>query len=230
MNIMIAGASSGIGQYLTEHFDKEGNELHLTYNLHPQNVKKTVKARSFPQRCDFSRAEDVKFAYGLLPPLDVVINCMGHTENHLVEKMDVDEWDRVIESNLKTVFLSCKEAIHYMKEGGHIINISSVLGSIGMPGASNYCAAKGAVEAFTRTFAQECLMLRKVFVNAIALGYFNIGMGCALPANIAFMMRNKIPLGEFGDPKEIALAVDYVVSSKYLVGTTLHVNGGLWNS
>ena len=110
---------------------------------------------------------------------------MGHVENELVRRMDVGAWDRVIESNLKTVFLSCRYGITKVVQGGHIINISSILGSMGMIGASNYVAAKGGVESFTKSFALECLHKTRVFVNAIALGYFKIGMGLTLSEKIA---------------------------------------------
>ena len=152
---------------------------------------------------------------------------MGHVENELVRRMDVGAWDRVIESNLKTVFLSCRYGITKVVQGGHIINISSILGSMGMIGASNYVAAKGGVESFTKSFALECLHKNRVYVNAIALGYFKIGMGLTLNEKIANYICQQIPLREFGEPDEIGKLVKYIISSQYLVGQVIHLNGGL---
>jgi 3-oxoacyl-[acyl-carrier protein] reductase len=227
MNVMIAGASGGIGNYLTGKFDTEGNILYLTYNSSHDKVALVTKTYAQIFKCDFSRAKEVENVFAEIPALDVLINTMGHVENALIHKMDEGEWDRVISSNLKTVFLSCKYGVTKVVDNGHIINISSVLGNMGMIGATNYVAAKGAVEAFTKSFALECLLKRKIFVNALALGYLKTGMGMNLKENIAEMIREKIPLKEFGEPDEIFKAINYIISSKYLVGQILHINGGL---
>lgn len=229
MNIMIAGASGGIGRYLTRQFDIAGHQLYLTYNNSPDKIIPVIKARAQTFQCDFSRAAEVENVFSQIASLDVLINTMGRVENNLIQKMDEGQWDSVLSSNLKTIFLSCKYGLEKMAEGGHIINISSVLGDMGMIGASNYAAAKGAVEAFTRSFALECFK-QNVFVNALALGYFNIGMGLELSENIAAMIRAKIPSKEFGEPGEIMKAVIYIISSQYISGQVLRVNGGLWNS
>jgi len=112
-----------------------------------------------------------------------------------------------------------------MVENSHIINISSVLGTTGMPGATNYVASKGGVEAFTRSLALEVIR-DKIFVNAIALGYFETGLGLKLTDKIKNMVLERIPLKKFGDPEEIGAIVNYIISSRYLVGQVLHLNGG----
>jgi NADP-dependent 3-hydroxy acid dehydrogenase YdfG len=106
--------------------------------------------RSVKYPCDFTDTGSVEWVYSNIPYINVLINTMGHVENNLIKNMAEQEWDDVIASNLKTVFLSCRYAYDKMVSGSHIINISSVLGKMGMPGASNYVAAKGAVEAFTK--------------------------------------------------------------------------------
>ena len=165
MKIMIVGARGGIGHYLTKRYDLEGNELYLTYNTSKKNIYKTENAISHVLKCDFTKKEEVKMIFEHISALDVLINVMGHFENQLICQMEESVWDRVIASNLKTTFLSSRYAIEKIVDYGHIINISSVLGSSGMIGASNYVAAKGAVEAFTRSFALESLPKRRVFVN-----------------------------------------------------------------
>ena len=156
-NIVIAGASGGIGRGLTKYFDKAGNNLVLIHNKNRKNVfipKKAIES----ERID---------------SIDVLINVMGTTDNNLVKNMDDNQWNGVINNNLDAVFSMCRQAIPCMVEGGHIINISSVLGTTGCIGASNYAAAKGGVEAFTRSLALE-LIRDNIFVNGIALGYFNV--------------------------------------------------------
>ena len=195
MKILIAGASGGIGRYLTKEFDIKENHLYLTYNTSKEKVYKTKNAISTEVfKVDFTKYEEVKDMFSKIGALDVLINVMGHVENNLISRMTEHEWDRVIASNLKSVFLSCRHGIKKIGENGHIINISSVLGSTGMIGATNYVAAKGGIEAFTKSFALECLNRKRVFVNAIALGYFKIGMGLELSEKIEDMIIEKIPL------------------------------------
>ena len=233
MNILITGASGGIGRHLTEHFDKPGNALFLTYRTYQSHLRNVaIPAAASAEMiimCDFTKSADVQALFDRIRSLDVIVNCMGHVENSLAVRMDEEQWDRVIDSNLKTVFLSCKHGAPLMAPCGHIVNISSVLGSLGMPGASNYCAAKGAVEAFTRAFALECIP-RGIFVNAIALGYFKTGLGLELSPKSVEAALSRIPLRRFGEPGEISRAVDYVIASRYMTGSVLHLNGGLWNS
>ncbi len=228
MNIFIAGASGGIGRQLIKLFDTKDNQLFLTYNTSGENIyqpKNSTSTEIF--QVNFTKYNEVKNIFSEIESIDVLINVMGHVENNLIYKMTEEEWDRVIDSNLKTVFLSCRFGIEKMVENGHIINFSSILGNTGMIGASNYVAAKGGVESFTKSFALECLHKRRVFVNGIALGYFKIGMGLKLSEKIEDLIRNKIPLKEFGEPDEISNIVNYIISSKYLVGQIIHLNGGL---
>ena len=227
MKILIAGASGGVGRYLSNHFDNRDHILYLTSHHHPI-IYPPFDAEVHKFECDFTNSDSVAFVYKHIFSLDVIINCMGHVENTSVYNMKEWNWDRVIESNLKTVFLSCKYGLSKLVKGGHIINITSVLGEMGIAGASNYCAAKGAVESFTKSFAQECIK-RKIFVNALSLGYFKVGLGLNLSKDIADQMKEKIPLKEFGEPEEIGLAIDYLIASKYLSGSILKVNGGLCN-
>jgi 3-oxoacyl-[acyl-carrier protein] reductase len=227
MKIMIAGASGGVGAFLTREFDTENNQIVLTYNRSKNNLYNPQYARTTVYQCDFTKDEQVKGIFDEIDGVEVLINVMGHVENELVCRMDEGEWDRVIESNLKTVFFSCRYGIAKVVEGGHIINISSILGSTGMIGASNYVAAKGGVESFTKSFALECLHKHRVYVNAIALGYFKIGMGQNLSEKIANLIRQNIPLKEFGEPEEISKLIKYIISSQYLIGQVIHLNGGL---
>ena len=227
MKIMIVGASGGIGNLLTKHFDSEENELYLTYNRSRDKIYATKNAKSTIIKADFTNVNDVQNAFSNIEPLNVLINVVGRVANNLIFRMEEQEWDTVINTNLKTVFLSCRYGIPKMLKEGHIINFSSVLGRMGMVGATNYVASKGGVESFTKSLALECLHKRKIYVNAIALGYFKIGLGTDLSEKIVNTIKEKIPLKDFGEPDEIIKAVDYIVSSKYLVGQVIEINGGL---
>jgi len=227
MKIMIVGASGGIGNLLTKHFDSKGNVLYLTYNKSRNKIYTSRNAKSTITKSDFTKVNDVENVFSDIEPLDVLINAIGCVENNLICRMEEQEWDTVINTNLKSIFLSCRYAIPKMVEEGHIINFSSVLGRMGMVGATNYAASKGGVESFTKSLALECLHNRKIYVNAIALGYFKIGMGLDLSEKIVNTIKKKIPLKDFGEPDEIIKVVDYILSSKYLVGQVIEINGGL---
>ena len=227
MKVMIVGASGGIGKLLTRHFDTKENDLFLTYNKSRDKIYPVKKATSTVFKCDFKKITEVEKVFSNIEAIDVLINSIGIVANNLVYRMDEQEWDNVINTNLKSIFLSCRYAIPKINEEGHIINFSSILGRIGMIGATNYAASKGGVESFTRSLALECLHKRKIFVNAVALGYFKIGMGLELSENIIEHIKKRIPLKEFGEPDEILRVIDYIISSKYLVGQVIELNGGL---
>lgn len=218
MNIVIFGASGGIGNVLTKHFDTIEHRLVLVYNRGIDNV-------CIPQYSKFDILPLHFYIDRIEEKIDVLINVMGSFDNALIKNMSYDAWTSVIHSNLDSIFLSCNKMIPKMNENSHIINISSVLGATGMIGASNYCAAKGGVEAFTRSLALE-LIRDKIFVNGIALGYFKVGLGLKLEEKVVESTKKKIALHEFGNPAEIVNLVDYIISSRYLVGQIIHLNGG----
>jgi len=227
MKIMIVGASGGIGRLLTKHYDTKENKLYLTYNTSKENILSVANAKFTILKCDFTKKQEVERIYSNINSLDIIFNALGVVANNLIYRMEEEEWDRVIDTNLKSVFLSCRYGYEKLVEKGHIINFSSVLSRMGMIGATNYVASKGGIEAFTRSFALECLHEKKIFVNGVALGYFKVGMGLILSEKITKLMKEKIPIKEFGEPTEILKVVDYIISSEYLVGQIINLNGGL---
>tara|TARA_Y100001970_G_scaffold63174_1_gene80871 strand:+ start:12799 stop:13485 length:687 start_codon:yes stop_codon:yes gene_type:complete len=227
LKLLIAGASGGVGSQLVKAFESSNNELVLTYNSN-NSFDDNQRMKHQIIKCDFSNEDDVINLYSQVESLDIVINTFGYNKNKLIKNMKLDEWNSVINFNLTATFLSCKYAQNKIRNHGHIINISSVLGRIGSIGAANYAAAKGGVEAFTKSFALECLLKNNVYVNCIALGYFRIGMGEKLDEKIIKDVKNRIPLNSFGDPEEISNLVKYIISSRYLVGQIIHLNGGLF--
>ncbi|HQW20691.1 MAG TPA: 3-oxoacyl-ACP reductase FabG [Rhodocyclaceae bacterium] len=163
----------------------------------------------------------------------ILVNNAGITRDNLAMRMKDDEWDAVIDTNLKAVFRLAKLVMRGMMKArsGRIINITSVVGSAGNPGQANYAAAKAGVAGMTRALAQE-LGSRNITVNCVAPGFIDTDMTKALPDAQREMLLQKIPLGRLGQCEEIAAAVAYLASPRagYVTGMTLHINGGMYMS
>ncbi|HEX8987050.1 MAG TPA: 3-oxoacyl-ACP reductase FabG [Rhodocyclaceae bacterium] len=161
----------------------------------------------------------------------ILVNNAGITRDNLSMRMKDDEWDAVIDTNLKAVFRLSKLVMRGMMKArsGRIINITSVVGAAGNPGQANYCAAKAGVAGMTRALAQE-LGSRNITVNCIAPGLIDTDMTRALPEAQRDAILQKVPLNRFGKPDDIAAAVAFLAGPKagYITGTTLHVNGGMY--
>jgi 3-oxoacyl-[acyl-carrier protein] reductase len=162
--------------------------------------------------------------------LDILVNNAGITKDNLLMRMKEDEWDDVININLKGVFLCTKAVTRQMmkQRSGRIINISSIVGVSGNPGQANYVAAKSGVIGLTKTSAKE-LATRGITVNAIAPGFITTDMTDKLNEDVKEQMLKQIPLARFGDPADIANVAVFLASedSRYMTGQTLHVDGGM---
>ena len=163
--------------------------------------------------------------------LHVLVNNAGITRDTLAMRMKDDDWDAVIDTNLKSVFRACRAAIKPMMKQrfGRIVNITSVVGAAGNPGQANYCASKAGVAGMTRSLAQE-LGSRNITVNCVAPGFIATDMTEVLPEAQRNALLAKIPLGRLGSPQDIAEAVAFLASpaAGYITGTELHVNGGMY--
>jgi len=163
----------------------------------------------------------------------ILVNNAGITRDNLAMRMKDDEWDSVIETNLKSVFRMSRLVMRGMMKarGGRIINITSVVGSAGNPGQANYAAAKAGVAGMSRALARE-LGSRNITVNCVAPGFIDTDMTRALPEAARDALLGNIALGRLGRPEEIAGAVAFLASpaAAYVTGTTLHVNGGMYMS
>ncbi|MDX1803846.1 MAG: 3-oxoacyl-ACP reductase FabG [Alcanivorax sp.] len=161
----------------------------------------------------------------------VLVNNAGITRDNIMLRMKEDEWQDVINTNLNSLYRVSKACLRGMTKArwGRIINISSVVGTMGNAGQANYAAAKGGVEGFTRALARE-LGSRNITVNAVAPGFIQTDMTDALPEAQREALLKEIPLGRLGQPQEIASAVNWLASDGggYVTGTTLHVNGGMF--
>jgi 3-oxoacyl-[acyl-carrier protein] reductase len=164
-------------------------------------------------------------------PVGILVNNAGITRDNLALRMGDDEWDAVIDTNLKAVFRLSRGVMRGMMKArfGRVVNITSVVGYSGNPGQANYCAAKAGVAGLSRSLARE-LGSRNITVNCVAPGFIATDMTHALSEDQKAAMLASIPLGRAGTPEDVAGAVAFLVSpsAAYVTGTTLHVNGGMF--
>jgi len=162
--------------------------------------------------------------------IDILINNAGITRDDLLLRMTQDEWDAVLNVNLKGTFLMTKHAAKYMvrQRGGRIVNLASVSGLVGNPGQANYSASKAGVVGFTKTVARE-LARRNVCCNAVAPGFIKTRMTDVLPEKAKERALSAIPLGRMGTPNEVAAAVVFLAgdAASYITGQVLPVDGGM---
>jgi 3-oxoacyl-[acyl-carrier protein] reductase len=161
--------------------------------------------------------------------LDILVNNAGILRDKTLRKMAADDWQAVIDTNLTGVFNGCRAACDRISDGGRIVNISSISAAVGFYGQANYAAAKAGVVGLTKVVSRE-LAKRAITVNAVAPGVVLTDMGRTIPAESLDAMLEEIPLRRFGEPREIAEAILFLVSpmASYVTGQTLHVNGGWW--
>lgn len=162
--------------------------------------------------------------------LDILVNNAGITRDTLLMRMKEEDWDAVLNTNLKSVFNCSKAAVKYMMKAraGRIVSISSVVGLMGNAGQANYAAAKAGIVGFTMALAKE-VASRGITVNAVAPGFVNTDMTKVLPEKVVENLKAAIPLAKLGEPEDIAKAVAFLVSddAAYITGQTLHVDGGM---
>ncbi|WP_291992739.1 3-oxoacyl-ACP reductase FabG [Candidatus Accumulibacter sp. ACC003] len=170
----------------------------------------------------------IEKSYGAV---SVLVNNAGITRDNLALRLKEEEWEAVIDTNLKAVFRLCKAVMRGMMKArrGRIINVTSVLGHAGNPGQANYCAAKAGVAGMSRALARE-LGSRNITVNCVAPGLIDTDMTKALDDQQKAVLLGSIPLGRLGSPQDVAAAVSFLASAggAYITGTTIHVNGGMF--
>ena len=237
---LVTGASRGIGRAIALALSGKGYDLVINYAGAPteaEEVKAAIEAaggRAMIVHCDVSRAEDVAAMFDEIKKefgrLDVLVNNAGITRDSLLVRLKEENWDAVIDTDMKSVFLTIKAAAPMMmkQRQGAIVNIASVVGITGNAGQINYSAAKAGVIGMTKTAAKE-LASRGVRVNAVAPGFIATAMTAVLPEKVKEDMIHSIPLGRMGQAEDVAHAVCFLVSDEaaYITGQVLTVEGGM---
>jgi 3-oxoacyl-[acyl-carrier protein] reductase len=236
---LVTGASRGIGAAIAMELARKGVKVIGTATTDAGAAKVTETLSAFAG-CS-GRALDVTQGaagealvdaivkeYG---GLQILVNNAGITRDNLAMRMKDDEWDAVMEANLKGVFRMSRAVMRTMMKQryGRIINITSVVGASGNPGQANYAAAKAGVAGMTRALARE-LGSRNITVNCIAPGFIETDMTAGLQEEQQKALLSQIPLGHLGKPSDVAHAVAYLASphASYVTGQELHVNGGMY--
>ncbi|CAJ1315617.1 3-oxoacyl-[acyl-carrier-protein] reductase [Paenibacillus sp. PK4536] len=238
---LVTGASRGIGRSIAIALAEAGADIAVNYAGSEDAANETVRlieelgVKAFAVRANVGIATEaeamVKQVNETFGKIDILINNAGITRDNLIMRMKEDEFDQVIETNLKGVF-NCLKAVTrpMMKQRyGRIINISSVVGVLGNPGQANYVAAKAGVIGLTKASAKE-LASRGITVNCVAPGFIATDMTDELSEELRNKMLEGIPLARLGQPEEIASVVSFLVSpaASYMTGQTLHVDGGMY--
>jgi len=238
---VVTGASRGIGRAIALQLAKEGANVVVNFSGSEQKAAQVVEeiqglgAQAIAVQANISDSESVQQLMNAsleqFGSIDILVNNAGITRDNLLMRMKEDEWDDVINTNLKGVFLCTKAVTRQMmkQRAGRIINISSIVGVMGNAGQANYVAAKAGVIGLTKTVARE-LASRNILVNAIAPGFITTEMTETLPEDVKSSMLSQIPLAKLGQPEDIAKAVVFLASddASYMTGQTLHIDGGMY--
>jgi len=238
---VVTGGSRGIGRAICQRLAAQGALVVVNYVSNPSAAEETVQSI----RSAGGKAEAVQFNVAVAGEIeaafkkilethgrvDILVNNAGITRDGLLMKMKDEQWDEVLNTNLKGVFLCTKAVSRAMmkQRWGRIINITSVIGFAGNAGQANYAAAKAGIVGFTKSVAKE-LASRGITVNGVAPGYIVTDMTRDLAEEVTNTIKSEIPMGVLGEAEDIAGAVAYLASddARYVTGQFIHVNGGMF--
>jgi 3-oxoacyl-[acyl-carrier protein] reductase len=238
---LVTGGSRGIGRAICLKLASMGATVGINYVANPTAAQETLQriesigGKGFIVRFDVADAEAaqnaIKEIINTHGQIDILVNNAGITRDGLMARMKEEDWDSVLDTNLKGAFLCSKAVMRTMmkKRWGRIINVSSVVGFVGNSGQVNYGAAKAGLTGLTKSMARE-LAGRNITVNCVAPGYIVTDMTDGLTEEVQEALKAQIPLGILGTPEDVAASVGFLASpdSNYITGQTLHVNGGMY--
>jgi len=238
---IVTGGAQGIGKSIVRKLASEGANC-VIVDVDIQNAENTAKevreelnVETLVFKVDVSNFKEVQNCvdetFKKFGRIDILVNNAGITKDNLILKMTEEEWDKVLDINLKGCFNFIKAVSKYMlkQRSGRIINIASVVGLMGNPGQANYSASKGGLIALTKTVAKE-FASRNILVNAVAPGYIKTRMTEALTEEQKKKLQEYIPLNRLGEPEDVANAVWFlsIEESSYITGQVISVNGGMY--
>lgn len=231
--ILIIGSSGGLGSELVDYFRNKDLNLALHYF---ENAPVHSGPHIKHYQADITNEDEVKTLINKVVEdfgqIDIILHNAGVSKNGVSWKLDSKDWDETIAVNLTGPFLVSKYAIPHMRAAGfgRILFMSSIVAQTGFVGTAAYAASKAGLLGLTKTLAKE-LANKNITVNAIALGYFNAGMIEDVPEDMQTALKANIPIGELGDPQQLATFIEYLISEKsgYITGQTLNLNGGLYS-
>jgi 3-oxoacyl-[acyl-carrier protein] reductase len=240
-NVLVTGASKGIGATVAKVLAQYGLKVWINYRSKPELADAIKEEIELAGGCaavikgdvsiESNWKEIIKTIIDSDGVISYLVNNAGITKDKLAIRMSVDDFDEVINANLKSTFIGCRDCLKVMskKKFGAVVNISSIVGEMGNPGQTNYSASKGGVNTMTKAFAKEAAP-RAIRFNAVTPGFIRTDMTDELKDEIKDQYTKNIPLGRFGEPKEVAEAVAFLLSdsSTYITGEILKVNGGLY--
>jgi len=239
-NVLVTGSSRGIGAEIAKSLAGFGLKVWINYRSGEMKAKAVqadiiasggeAEVIGFDVSDESAFVDAIKQIVATDGQISYLVNNAGITKDKLAMRMKSDEFMSVIEANLKSTFIGCREAIKAMskKRFGSVVNIASIVGETGNAGQTNYSASKGGTIAMTKSFAMEAAS-RGIRFNNITPGFIATEMTDVLKDEVKDAFTSKIPLGRFGEPKEVAEAVAFLLSdhSSYITGETLKVNGGM---
>jgi 3-oxoacyl-[acyl-carrier protein] reductase len=237
---IVTGGGRGIGRAIAVGLAQRGCHI-VVADINPDEAREAAAELTSPGvkamgiMLDVSNSEEVKKVFENIRKefnrIDILVNNAGITRDGLLLRMKEEDWDSVMDINLKSVFLCSKEAIKDMSQQryGRIVNISSVAAFMGNPGQANYGASKAGIVGLTKTLAKEYAS-RGITANAVAPGFIQTAMTDVLPEKMKEEVKKQVPLGRFGTVKDVAGAVIFLASpdSGYITGQVIHVNGGMY--
>jgi 3-oxoacyl-[acyl-carrier protein] reductase len=228
---LVTGASKGIGRAVAQSLAEAGATVVLGYRSGAEDAEalaSEIGGRAV--QADVSDAEEARRLVEEAGDVDILVNNAGVTRDGLIARMPDDDWRTVIETNLSSVFYTCRAVARPMmkRRGGAIVNVSSIVGLHGNPGQTNYSASKAGIIGFTKALARE-LGPRGVRANVVAPGYVTTQLTTVLPEELQRAMLDNTPLGRLGDPEDVAGAVRFLCSDEaaFITGEVLLVDGGL---